>query len=160
MSLNLIDPIGADSNRAEHLDWLAAHREHPIDTVGLITHRFNASSPVVPIKWCRHMSTKQKHKIEKKTHERDFAALDQWARSLKLEDGRPLSPNERREHERAKRVRRGRPAKAHGEKAGRYMVSMDPALHKAAVKFSRIAKVSLSSLIAEALAERIDFRTR
>jgi predicted HicB family RNase H-like nuclease len=36
---------------------------------------------------------------------------------------------------------------------------MDPALHGAAVKFSRTAKVSLSGLIADALAERIDFNS-
>jgi hypothetical protein len=101
------------------------------------------------------MPTKPKRKPVKKIDEHDFAALDNWARGLNLEDGRPLSPKERREHDRAKRVRRGRPAKAPGEKAGRYMVSMDPALHKAAVKFSRMEKVSLSGLIAEALEKRM-----
>jgi hypothetical protein len=106
------------------------------------------------------MLPKPKRKPAKMIDEHDFTALDRWARGLKLEDGRPLSPKERREHDRAKRVRRGRPAKAPGEKAGRYMVSMDPALHGAAVKFSRTVKVSLSGLIAEALAERIDFRPR
>lgn len=104
------------------------------------------------------MPIKPKRKTVKKIDEHDFAALDNWARGLKLEDGRPLSSKERREHERAKKVRRGRPAKAPGEKAGRYMVSMDPALHGAAVKFSRTAKVSLSGLIAEALAERVGFK--
>ena len=85
--------------------------------------------------------------------------LDAWARGLKLEDGRPLSPKERREHDRSKRIGPGRPAKPPGEKAGRYLVSMDPALHDAAVKFSRTVKVSFSGLIAEALAERIEFRS-
>jgi predicted HicB family RNase H-like nuclease len=40
------------------------------------------------------------------------------------------------------------------------MVGMAPALHVAAVKFSRRAKVSLARLIAEVLAERIEFRRR
>ena len=103
------------------------------------------------------MAAKPKRKPVQKIDEHDFAALDQWARGLNLEDGRPLSPKERREHEGAKRVRRGRPAKAMGEKAGRYMVSMDPALHKAAVKYSKVAKLSLSGLIAEALEQRMEF---
>jgi hypothetical protein len=110
----------------------------------------------------KHMETRMqmrsKRKIMKKMDE--FAALDAWARGLKLEAGRPLSSEERREHERAKRVRRGRPRKPPGQKAGRYMVSMEPALHVAAVKFSQQAKVSLSGLIADALAERIEFKKR
>jgi hypothetical protein len=99
-----------------------------------------------------------KPKPVQKIDEHDFATLDPWARGLKRDEGRPLSPKERKEHERAKRIRRGRPRKAVGEKAGRYMVSMDPALHGAAVKFSRAAKVSLSGLIAEALAGKIRFK--
>ena len=106
------------------------------------------------------MQTKTRRKTGMKIDEHDFAKLDAWARGLKLEDGRLLSARERKEHERARRIGPGRPAKAPGEKAGRYMVSMDPALHDAAAKFSRRAKVSLSGLIAEALAQRIDFRQR
>jgi hypothetical protein len=100
------------------------------------------------------MATKPRHKIS----EHDFAQLDAWARQLRLEDGRPLTPKQRREHDRAKRIGPGRPAKLPEEKAGRYLVSMDPALHDAAVKFSRSAKMSLSGLIAEALAGRIAFK--
>jgi hypothetical protein len=93
-------------------------------------------------------------------NEHDFAQLDAWARGLRLEEGRPLSRRDRLEHERAKRVGRGRPRKAPSEKAGRYLVSMDPALHEAAVKFSKTTKKSLSGLIAEALAQRIAFKAR
>jgi hypothetical protein len=96
----------------------------------------------------------------KKIDEHNFAELDPWASGLRLEDGRSLTSAERKEHERARRVGPGRPPKPPGEKAGRYLVSMDPALHDAAVKFSRSAHRSLSRLIAEALAERIDFKSR
>ena len=106
------------------------------------------------------MAVTKSRKVAKKGSNDRFAALDAWARGLKLRDGRSLSPKERREHERARQVRPGRPAKAPSEKAGRYMVSMDPALHVAAVKFSRTANVSLSGLIAEALAERIEFQRK
>jgi hypothetical protein len=92
--------------------------------------------------------------------ENDFAQLDAWARELRLEDGRPLSRKDRLEHERVMRIGRGRPPKARGEKSGRYLVSMDPALHDAAVRYSRSAKTSLSGLIAEALAKRIAFKPR
>ena len=95
-----------------------------------------------------------------KANENDFEQLDAWARGLRLEDGRPLSRKERLEHERAKRIGRGRPRKAPGEKSGRYLVSMDPALHDAAVRYSRSAKTSVSGLIAEALAQRIAFKPR
>jgi len=94
----------------------------------------------------------------KKINEHDFEQLDAWAKQLRLEDGRALNAKERKEHDRAKRVRPGRPAKPSEEKAGRYLVSMDPTLHEAAVKFSRSAKMSLSGLIAEALADRIAFK--
>jgi hypothetical protein len=106
------------------------------------------------------MKTHTQPKTSKKIDENDFSQLDAWARGLKLEDGRPLSPRQQREHQRAKRVGPGRPAKAPGQKAERYMVSMNPALHNAAVQFSRSAKVSLSGLIADALARRIDFKPR
>src|SRR5258708_2503076 len=106
------------------------------------------------------MATKTQRKAAKKINEHDFEQLDAWARRLSLEEGRPLSTKDRKEHERAKRFGPGRPAKAPGEKAGRYMVSMDPALHDAAVRYSRAVKVSLSGLIAEALAKRIEFKRR
>jgi hypothetical protein len=47
---------------------------------------------------------------EKTPDENDFAALDAWARNLKLEDGRPPTAAERREDEMARSVgRRPRP---------------------------------------------------
>lgn len=106
------------------------------------------------------MPVNSRRKTPRKIDEHDFASLDSWARGLRLEDGRPLSPKEQREHDRAKRVRRGRPPKAPDQKAGRYLVSMDPKLHAAAVKFSRTVKISFSGLIADALAKRIAFRRR
>ncbi len=102
------------------------------------------------------MAAKSNKRAYKDVDEHNFEELDAWARNLKLEDSRPLSERDKRRHERASRV--GRPSKAAGDKAGRYMVSMDPKLHKAAIKYSRQKKQSLSGLIAEALAERIRFK--
>ena len=90
------------------------------------------------------MATKLHQKMTRKVDEHNFAELDGWARDLDLEDGRRCHRSSRRDHDSAKRVRPGRPSKPPGVKSGRYMVSMDPALHQAAVKFSRFAKVSLS----------------
>jgi hypothetical protein len=98
---------------------------------------------------------KTPRKAATKVDEHDFAQLDAWARSLAFEDGRPLSAPEKKAHDRAKYLRRGRPPKAPSDKAGRYLVSLDPELHDAAVKFSRVAKMSLSGLIADALVARM-----
>ena len=80
--------------------------------------------------------------------ENDFAGLDHWARNLRLEDGRPLTPDERREEGLARKA--GRPAKAK-----RVMVSMAPSLIEAAGNYAKTSGRTLSGLIAESLAEKI-----
>jgi len=85
--------------------------------------------------------------------ENDFAALDGWAGNLKLEDGRPLTPAERREEKLARSV--GRPCKPESAKARRLMISMTPDLISAAGKFAKRTGRTLSGLIAESLEEKI-----
>ena len=65
-------------------------------------------------------------KVNTTPDERDFPALDAWARNLKLEDGRPLTTAERREENLARSV--GRPRKPDSAKARRIMISMTPQL--------------------------------
>ncbi len=85
--------------------------------------------------------------------ENDFAALDVWARNLKLSDGKPLSAAQRREEKLARSV--GRPRIPESAKAKRLMISMSPALIKAADHFAKRTGRTLSGLIAESLAEKI-----
>jgi len=85
--------------------------------------------------------------------ENDFAGLDVWAKSLKREDGRPLTTSERREEQMARRV--GRPTKPESVKAKRVMISMTPSLIKAAGLYAKRTGRTLSGLIAESLAEKI-----
>jgi hypothetical protein len=86
-------------------------------------------------------------------NENDFAALDEWARNLKLEDGRPLTASERREERLARSV--GRPAKPESAKAKRLMISMTPGLIKAAGDYAKRTGRTLSGLIAESLTEKL-----
>ena len=88
--------------------------------------------------------------------ENDFAALDAWARGLKLEDGRPLSAAQRREENLARSV--GRPAKPESAKAKRVMISMAPSLREAAGSYAKRTGRTLSGLIAESLAEKMKRR--
>jgi hypothetical protein len=85
--------------------------------------------------------------------EDDFAALDAWAKNLKLEDGRPLTAAQRREEKLARSV--GRPAKPESAKAKRVMISMAPDLIKAAGSYAKRTGKTLSGLIAESLAEKM-----
>jgi hypothetical protein len=85
--------------------------------------------------------------------ENDFAALDAWARNLKLEDCRPLTAAERREENLARSV--GRPPKPESTKAKRVMISMTPSLIKAAGVYAKRTGRTLSGLIAESLMEKI-----
>ena len=86
--------------------------------------------------------------------ESNFAELDSWARALKLEDGRPLTTAEVREERQARRV--GRPAKPDSTKAKRVMISMTPGLIKAAANYAKRTGRTLSGLIAESLAEKMN----
>jgi len=85
--------------------------------------------------------------------ENDFEALDAWARNLKFEDGRPLTPAERQEWEAARSV--GRPRKPESIKSKRVMISMTPGLIKAAGSYAKKTGRTLSGLIAESLVEKI-----
>ena len=89
-------------------------------------------------------------------HESDFAALDPWAGKLKLSDGRTLTSAERLEERKARKV--GRPAKPRSAKSKRLMISMTPALVKAAGKYAKQTGRTLSGLIAESLEEKINRR--
>lgn len=95
-------------------------------------------------------------KANRTPDETDFAALDAWARKLKLSDGRALTDREGREERRARRV--GRPRKPDSIKAKRLMVSMAPALIKAAGNYAKRTGRTLSGLIAESLEEKINRR--
>jgi hypothetical protein len=88
--------------------------------------------------------------------ETDFAALDAWARNLKLKDGNPLSMAERREEHLARSV--GRPPKPESAKAKRVMISMTPGLIKAAGTYAKRTGRTLSGLIADSLTEQIKRR--
>jgi len=92
-------------------------------------------------------------KIKRTPNEGDFPALEIWARNLKFQDGRPLSPEERREEKLARSV--GRPRKPEAAKARRLMISMTPGLIKAAGVYAQRTGKTLSGLIAECLAEKI-----
>ena len=88
--------------------------------------------------------------------EDDFAALDAWARNIRLKDARPLSASQRREFELARSV--GRPAKPESAKAKRVMISMAPSLIEAAGVYAKRTGKSLSGLIAESLTEKMKRR--
>ena len=94
-----------------------------------------------------------RRKVAATPDEEDHAGLDAWARSLKLEDGRPLTAAELREERLARRV--GRPAKPDSAKAKRVMISMTPSLIKAAGNYAKRTGRTLSGLIAESLVEKI-----
>lgn len=88
--------------------------------------------------------------------DRDFAALDAWARNLRLADGRRLTAAQRREENNARKV--GRPRKPDSVKAKRLMISMAPALIKAADSYAERTGRTLSGLIAESLTEKMNRR--
>jgi hypothetical protein len=100
-------------------------------------------------------STARARRTGKRTtpDENTFAALDDWARNLKLEDGRPLVAKERREERLARSV--GRPPKPDSAKAKRVMISMSPSLIEAAGRYAKRTGRTLSGLIAESLSEKI-----
>jgi hypothetical protein len=98
-------------------------------------------------------SRNRRIKTKSTPDENDFAALDAWAKNLKLEDGRTLTAAERREEGLARSVARGgKPASA---QAKRVMISMAPGLIRAAGLYAKQTGRTLSGLIAESLAENI-----
>jgi hypothetical protein len=86
----------------------------------------------------------------------NFRKLDAWARNLKPEGGRPLNKLQTREERLARSV--GRPPKADSAKARRIMISMTPALAKAAGNYAKKSGHTLSGLIAESLMEKIKWK--
>ncbi|HSZ59109.1 MAG TPA: hypothetical protein VK797_25940 [Tepidisphaeraceae bacterium] len=99
-------------------------------------------------------SSRTRHsKVNLTPGERDFAALDNWARNLKLSDGRALTAAERREEKLARSV--GRPRKPESAKAKRLMISMTPELIEAAGIYAKRTGRTLSGLIAESLEEKL-----
>jgi hypothetical protein len=95
-------------------------------------------------------------KVKTTPDENDFAALDAWAKTLNLGDGRPLTVAERREERVARSV--GRPSKPESARAKRVMISMTPGLIKAAGVYAKRTGRTLSGLIAESLVEKIKRR--
>jgi hypothetical protein len=68
----------------------------------------------------KSLNKRRRHKINFTPGENDFAGLDKWAHSLRLEDGRPLTTTERNEERVARNV--GRPTKPQSAKAKRVMI--------------------------------------
>jgi hypothetical protein len=79
--------------------------------------------------------TNHRAKVKQTPDENNFAELDAWARTVKLQDGRPLATVELREDRQARRV--GRPATPDSAKAKRVMISMTPSLIKAAGSYAK-----------------------
>jgi len=87
-----------------------------------------------------------------KTNENDFAALDKLAHGITLEKLRPLSAEQRRQWNAAKR---GRPAKAPGTKAVPTLITVEPQLLHQADAYAKKAGISRSQLFSEAIRQRI-----
>jgi len=101
----------------------------------------------------RSSPPKRHSKVNLTPDERDFAALDNWARNLKLSDGRARAAAGRREEKLARSV--GRPRKPESAKAKRLMISMTPELIEAAGIYAKRTGRTLSGLIAESLEEKL-----
>lgn len=84
--------------------------------------------------------------------ENDFAALDRLARSITFEKTRPLTPEQRRRWEAAKR---GRPRKAPGTKAVPTLITVEPKLLKKVDAYAKKAGISRSQLFSDAVRRRI-----
>ncbi len=87
-----------------------------------------------------------------KTDENDFEALDRLARSITPEKLRPLTPEQRRRWEAAKR---GRPAKAPGTKAVPTLITVEPKLLKQVDAYAKKEGISRSRLFSDAVRQRI-----
>lgn len=83
-----------------------------------------------------------------KTDENDFQALDRLARRITPETLRPLTAEQRRRWEAAKR---GRPRKPAGTKAIPTLITVEPKLLKQADAFAKKQGVSRSQLFSDAV---------
>ncbi|HZK82266.1 MAG TPA: ribbon-helix-helix protein, CopG family [Humisphaera sp.] len=88
-----------------------------------------------------------------KTDENDFEALDRLARGITPEKLRPLTPQQRRRWEAAKR---GRPRKAPGTKAVPTLITVEPLLLRRVDAYAKKAGVSRSQLFSDAIRRRIE----
>ena len=83
-----------------------------------------------------------------KTNENDFEALDRLARGITPEKLKPLTADQRRRWEAAKR---GRPRKPAGTKAIPTLITVEPKLLKKADAYAKKTGVSRSQLFADAV---------
>jgi hypothetical protein len=88
----------------------------------------------------------------KKTDDNDFDALDRLARGITPEKLRPLTPEQRRQWESAKR---GRPRKPAGTKAVPTLITVEPRLLRQADAYAKKAGMSRSQLFADAVRRRL-----
>jgi hypothetical protein len=89
---------------------------------------------------------------KKKTDENDFEALERLAHSITPEKLRPLTSEQRRQWEGAKR---GRPKKAPGTKAVPTLITVEPQLLKKVDAYAKKEGLSRSQLFSDAVRERI-----
>ena len=91
-------------------------------------------------------------KAKRTTDENNFEALDQLARGVSAETMRPLSAEQRKRWDAAKR---GRPRKAPGTKAVPTLITVEPRLLKKVDAYARKMGMSRSQLFAEAVSQRM-----
>jgi hypothetical protein len=94
----------------------------------------------------------KKKKQQQHTDENDFEALDRLAHSITLDKLRPLTPEQRRQWEAAKR---GRPRKAPGTKAVPTMITVEPKLLRKIDAYAKKAGMSRSQLFADAVRQKL-----
>jgi hypothetical protein len=99
--------------------------------------------------------TKSAGRAGARTDENDLAALDRLAHGITPEKLRPLTPEQRRRWEAAKR---GRPSEAAGTRAVPTLITVEPDLLRRADAYAKRAGVSRSQLFADAVRRKIDAR--
>ena len=88
-----------------------------------------------------------------KTDENDFDALDRLAHEITPEKLRPLTPEQ---HRRWQAAKRGRPKKAPGTKAVPTLITVEPHLLRRVDAYAKQAGVSRSQLFSDAVRRRIE----
>jgi hypothetical protein len=88
----------------------------------------------------------------KTTEENDFNALERLARGVTPRKLRPLTPEQRKRWENAKR---GRPRKPPGTKAVPTLITVEPRLLRQADAYAKKAGLSRSQLFADAVRRRL-----
>lgn len=91
------------------------------------------------------------------TDENDFEALERLARRITLEKLRPLTPEQRRRWEAAKRARPGKAdGKAPGGRGVPTLITVEPKLLRRVDAYARKAGLSRSQLFTDAVRRQID----